>query len=387
MRLSPAVLYQHALDHEGWQEDPAQHAAVLALENCFQALHAHREAVPGVYLWGPVGRGKTWLMDAFYRSLQVPARRQHFHRFMQWVHRRLFQLSGQPDPLSLLARELASEIRVLCFDELFVADIGDAMILGRLFQQLFEQGLTLITTSNHRPQDLYRDGFNFARFAPAIVAMQQHMTTIEVDGGQDHRLHAQPQHQRYWVDDISSFTDAFTASTAGQAVTTRPVTLGSRSLTVVRRSPDVLWCTYAALCEAPWTSVDYIALCDRFQALFLDDVPRLGGTQRDGAIARGTEDGSRLVAAGERVLPRLARHDDSVRRLIALVDECYDQGIPLYVNAAVPLTELYTEGYLLFPFRRTLSRLQAMQQRQYGQKSASVKHPSGDSNDGGQRPP
>jgi len=140
--------YQYALEQQGFVADAAQARAVQALQQCHEALHQGRTAVPGVYLWGAVGRGKTWLMDQFYQSLRVPARRQHFHHFMGWVHQRSFQLTGIADPLQALARELAEEVRVLCFDELFVNDIGDAIILGRLFQVMFDQGVVLVCTSN-----------------------------------------------------------------------------------------------------------------------------------------------------------------------------------------------------------------------------------------------
>lgn len=137
---SPYSAYRQALA-SGFKDDPAQHAAALCLQRCYEQLQAGQSGIQGVHLWGPVGRGKTWLMDRFYQALTIPARRQHFHRFMRWVHRRLFQLTGQKNPLGLLAQELASEVRVLCLDELFVSDIGDAVLLGGLFQQLLAQGL------------------------------------------------------------------------------------------------------------------------------------------------------------------------------------------------------------------------------------------------------
>ena len=160
---SPLAAYRHALEQGGFQPEPAQRHAVDCLQACHEALHRAGEAT-GVYLWGPVGRGKTWLMDRFHQSLKVPARRQHFHHFMRWVHQRLFQLTGTPDPLRALARELAEEVRVLCFDELFVNDIGDAMLLGRLLRAMFEEGVAMVATSNQPPRQLYADGFNRERF-------------------------------------------------------------------------------------------------------------------------------------------------------------------------------------------------------------------------------
>src|SRR5690606_2538223 len=169
-----ATLYRHAIEQQGFVSDAAQWQAVARLDDCLRALHAG-EPTLGIYLWGPVGRGKTWLMDRFQQSLQLPSRRQHFHHFMRWVHRRLFKLTGTPDPLQALADELSAEVRVLCFDELFVSDIGDATLLGGLFQKLFARGLVLVATSNQPPSQLYADGFNRERFLPAIAALERHM--------------------------------------------------------------------------------------------------------------------------------------------------------------------------------------------------------------------
>lgn len=360
---SPLAAYQHALAEGGFQPDPAQRHAVDLLQACHEALH-HAGEVTGVYLWGPVGRGKTWLMDRFHQSLRVPARRQHFHHFMQWVHQRQFQLTGTPDPLRALARELGRDVRVLCFDELFVNDIGDAMLLGRLLQLMFEEGVAMVATSNQPPQQLYADGFNRERFLPAIAAIERHMQVVAVDGGQDHRLHPGALHPRYWVAEPgrpSALAQVFERLAAGQATSDEPVQLGHRQISVVRQCATAAWFRYADLCEQPLAALDFIALCDRFPTLLLGEVPNLSAARREGRIARGTEDGVERVAAGDRELPQLSVHDDGVRRFIALVDECYDRRVPLHVEAAVAMDSLYTEGYLEFPFRRTLSRLREMQ--------------------------
>ena len=370
---SPLAHYQRAVARLGFVDDPAQRQAVELLESCHQALHTATEPlapIGGVYLWGPVGRGKTWLMDQFHQSLRVPARRQHFHHFMRWVHIRLFQLNGTADPLQALARELAGEVRVLCFDELFVGDIGDAIILGGLFQQMFEQGVVVVATSNQPPDQLYADGFNRERFLPAIAAIERHMQVAGVDGGQDHRLHPGQAAPRYWVseDGDSGVLAKVFADLVGEAVqVASTVTLGRRPLRVRMASADVLWVDFAELCAQPFSALDFIELCDRYRAVLIGALPQLGGEQQEGRIARGTEDGAQRVAAGDRKLPKLARHDDSVRRFIALVDECYDRRVPLYIEAAVPLEALYTEGYLSFAFRRTLSRLREMQLQRFGE--------------------
>lgn len=361
---SPLAAYRRALS-AGFVADAAQQRAVEALERCHAAL-LHGERPPGVYLWGPVGRGKTWLMDSFYNSLPVPARRQHFHHFMRWVHRRQFELTGNPDPLRLLAEELGRELRVLCFDELFVSDIGDAMLLGRLLSLVVEQGVVLVATSNQPPRQLYADGFNRERFLPAIDALERHMQVLAVDGEQDHRLHPGAPQQRYWVGRSQALGECFAQLSQGLAVSREAIELGHRRLRVQAHSAAALYCRFAELCQQALAAPDFIALCDRFPAILLGEVPRLGGAPREGRIARGTEDGVERVVAGDRQLPALSRNDDAVRRFIALVDECYDRGVPLYIEAEVELEQLYTQGYLEFAFRRTLSRLREMQLQRFG---------------------
>ncbi|WP_339541033.1 cell division protein ZapE [Pseudomonas sp. RA_5y_Pfl1_P24] len=363
---SPLAAYQYAIAQQGFVADDAQRRAVDALQACHEALHQGRAPITGVYLWGPVGRGKTWLMDQFYQSLRVPARRQHFHHFMGWVHQRLFQLTGTHDPLQALARELSQEVRVLCFDELFVNDIGDAIILGRLFQVMFEDGVVMVCTSNQPPDQLYADGFNRERFLPGIAAIEQHLQVVAVDGAEDHRLHPGAGLQRYWVNQPDALAAVFKQLAEDQAVSSGPIPVGHRSILAVQSCETVLWCRYADLCEQPLAAMDFMLMCDLFNAILLSEVPNLSAQQRPGRIARGTEDGAQRVVAGDRELPQLSVHDDSVRRFIALVDECYDRKVPLFIEAQVPLECLYTEGYLAFPFRRTLSRLQEMQLQRYG---------------------
>ncbi|NQD37852.1 cell division protein ZapE [Permianibacter sp. IMCC34836] len=386
---SPLTAYQHALAVDGFVADSAQWRAVQQLQQCHEQLLSSDRAQPvsGVYLWGPVGRGKTWLMDQFYRCLlahsSVPVKRLHFHHFMRWVHQRLFALSGTAAPLQALARELRAETRVLCFDELFVSDIGDAMILGGLLQALFDQGLVVVATSNQAPQQLYAEGFNRERLLPAIAAIERHMQIVSVDGEQDHRLHPGLMRQRYWLSgEGSGMAEAFAAFATAESVAlpgerdernsdlvlAHPPAfeLGHLPIPVVRRNAKAIWFRFHDLCEQPLAALDFITLCDQFAAIFVSDVPNLSAQQRPGRIARGTEDAAERVAAGDRQLPALSIHDDSVRRFIALVDECYDRQIPLYVEAAVPMEVLYTEGYLSFPFRRTLSRLKEMQLQRFG---------------------
>lgn len=365
---SPSKLYQQALQQD-FVADSAQELAVAALENCFQALKAQRPTA-GVYLWGPVGRGKTWLMDRFFYCLeqqQIAARRQHFHHFMQWLHRRLFQLTGTVNPLQQVASELASEIKVLCFDEFFINDIGDAMLLGPLLQALFQQGLVLVATSNEAPHRLYHNGFNRERIVAALRDLEAQVTVVHLNGDTDHRTHGDASVQRYWVlekNQPSNFASLFQQLT-GEIAQPEVIPLGSRTLTVLGQHTKALWCSYDSLCQGNWAAADYMQLCQQFDCLLISAVPDLSAPEREARIARGTEDAPQRVITGDRKLAPLSKNDDAVRRFIALVDECYEQQVPIYIEAEVPLLELYLEGTLLFPFQRTLSRLQAMQRAQF----------------------
>lgn len=363
---SPLQRYRRALE-QGFVADPAQAQAVRLLQRCHEQLQENGREVTGLYLWGRVGRGKTWLMDLFCACQTQPARRQHFHHFMRDLHRRLFRLRGTADPLTALAHELAAEVRILCLDEFFVSDIGDAMLLGGLVQRLFEQGIVLVTTSNQPPSQLYPDGFNRERFLPAIAALERHLHVVALDGEEDHRLHPGATKTRYWVrdDQNAPLAEVFAQQQRGY-VHRGELILNGRRLDTLAHDDHQIWCTYTQLCEAALAADDYIALCDRFRHVLINAVPLLGGTCREGYIARGTEDAPVKVAAGERRLPRLAPRDNSVRRFIALVDECYDRGIPVWIEAEVPLDQLYPDGYLKFAFRRTLSRLREMQFQRFG---------------------
>jgi len=238
-----------------------------------------------------------------------------------------------------------------------------------LFQVLFDQGVVIVATSNQPPDHLYRDGFNRERFLPAIAAIERHMQVLPVTGEQDHRLHPGAERQRYWVaatGQANPLGEVFCQLSPDHTGTDQPLVIGSRQVQVVRRSEQAIWCRFTDLCEQPLAAMEFMALCDRFPAILVSGIPALGGKQQAGRIARGTEDGAARVVAGDRELPALSPKDDAVRRFIALVDECYDRRVALYLEAAVPLEELYTQGYLAFPYQRTLSRLREMQLQRFG---------------------
>lgn len=360
---SPRQWYAQALK-QGFSPDTAQRKAVTALEGSYQLLRQGQVQGASLYLWGPPGRGKTWMMDRFFANLPCAGRRQHFHHFMRDLHRALYQLSGSANPLQQLARRWAAEIRVLCFDELFVSDIADAMLLGPLFEQLFIEGVAVVATSNQQPQQLYADGFNRQRFMPAIAAIERWMQVVSVDGHKDHRLQhsAEEDLPGLILRDAQSETQMaqLFSQACGQTAQAGQIELGGRILQVHGCADAVLWCDYAELCEQPRAAGDYIELAQRFDQLLLSGVPRLGGQTQPVRIARGTEDGVLQVVAGDRVLPALAVGDDAARRFIALIDELYEGKVRLRMESAVRLDELYNAGHLLFPFHRILSRLHAM---------------------------
>jgi cell division protein ZapE len=351
--------YERELER-GHARDPAQEEAVEHLERLAAALvvaPAHRrwqrllarlpgvesrvEPVRGLYLWGGVGRGKTWLMDLFHECLPFPDKlRSHFHRFMHGVHAQLATLSGERDPLERVAARIAARTRVLCFDELYVSDITDAMILGNLFDGLFRQGVTLVATSNSPPEQLYRDGLQRQRFLPAIALIEAHTEVLHVRGATDYRLRALERAEIYHspLDDDAErnlrrcFDDMAPEAGARGA----RIEIAGRSLRTRERADGVVWFDFAELCGGPRSQTDYIELAREYQTVLVSGVPQLD-----------------------------AASDDAARRLIALVDELYDHSVKLIVSAAVPLDQLYLGERLAFEFRRCESRLREMQSHDY----------------------
>lgn len=384
------------------QPDPVQQQAMTALQTLFEQLQApapflrQRPSLKGIYLWGPVGRGKTLLMDLFARSLpDTLVRRQHFHHFMADVHAQLRTLAGRPDPLAGIADTLAKRIRLLCFDEFFVSDIGDAMLLGRLLQRLFEKGVTLVATSNTPPDRLYWNGLQRERFQPAIVAIKTHTSVIALQGERDYRTTFDLPAGRYIVepaDDIERVTlrkkilenaglcghnsslagkslpCAKTPKLSGDSTDGSPqnsITILGRNIVCVARCERVIAFEFAELCEGARSHFDYIEIARDFDHVILLGVPCLSGLTSERIKARGTEDGAVGSGdTGERHV-RLAPRDDAARRLIALIDELYDQRCLLTLTSSVSLDTLYQEGSLLFEFQRAHSRLLEMGSPQY----------------------
>ncbi|MGY8870174.1 MAG: cell division protein ZapE [Pseudomonadales bacterium] len=399
--LAPLERYHKQLEQQGYVVDPAQQQAVEQLDLLYRQLqqpvsgwkgrlHATKAPIKGLYLWGDVGRGKTFLMDLFYESLPDERKlRLHFHRFMARIHKELNAESGHADPLKLIAKRLAKECNVLCFDEFFVSDIGDAMILGRLFTALFENGLTLVATSNIPIERLYWNGLQRQRFEPAIQLLLKHTQEIRLNGEEDHRLRHLQHQQTYFLSPDAQFKTLFQQLVEQQKAEQRaeqrvelvderdaiPLVFeqeSSKTLSVCRRPIDVIelsshvvWFNFDALCNGPRSQLDYIELASRFSNILVSDIPLLGGECRGWIKARGTEDGSfETTETGERKLS-YARQDDPARRFISLVDELYDRRVNLYLSADVPLEYLYSGGSLSFEFKRTHSRLVEMQSTEY----------------------
>jgi cell division protein ZapE len=356
--LSIREAYEASLRSHGHDEDAAQLDVVARLEDLRQRLEAHRprsglrrwlgrrgtdqgDTVKGLYLWGGVGRGKTFLMDLFFDALDVDAKsRIHFHRMMHDVHARLKSLDSVEDPLAAVAADIARETRVLCFDEFFVSDIGDAMILGRLLAGLFDHGVTLVATSNSHPNDLYKDGLQRQRFVPAIELLCEHTEVVKMDGGIDYRLRLLQQAGTYVTPDDDAarakLSQFFDESASSQIRADASLDVKGREIRARLCAKGIAWFDFDDICEGPRSQNDYIELARWYPTVIVSGVPKFDANQNDQA-----------------------------RRFIALVDEFYDRRVKLIVSAAAPVDSLYEGDKLAFEFERTVSRLVEMQSTDY----------------------
>ena len=373
--------YQTRNTELGYQNDPAQQLATEQLQALAEVLlqpsrprlFGQKSPPPkGLYMWGAVGRGKTYLLDLFTEYLPPGyVTRLHFHHFMARVHRELQTLSGHKNPLQQVAKQFSRECKVICFDEFFVSDIGDAMILARLLESFFSAGMVFVATSNTPPQALYKDGLQRQRFAPAILLLQQHLNILHMDGDTDHRLRQLTFRNNYFIHPAdSALGDMFDVlSPAYDQETTRPVSIMNRTIPVIKRNHTCIWFEFDKLCDGPRSHLDYIELASQFEHVFLSNVPTLGGQTQEWIKTRGVEDGNigagyETTSTGARKM-QYARMDDPARRFISLVDELYDQRVNLFLSAAQPLEHLYSQGSLEFEFNRTRSRLTEMQSVEY----------------------
>lgn len=360
---TPLNRYQQDLKRDDFTYDSTQEQAVEHLQGLYDRLLARHlakragmlrrlasgwrkpvvEPERGLYFWGGVGRGKTYLMDNFYESLPFERKmRTHFHRFMRRVHAELGSLDGEKNPLDIVAERLSAEAVVICFDEFFVSDITDAMILANLLDGLFKRGVSLVATSNIIPDGLYKDGLQRARFLPAIALLNQYTEVVNVDGGVDYRLRALAQAELYHypLDEAAdkSLKASFDSLVPDKGEIREGVELQveGRPINARFEAEDVVWFDFAELCDGPRSQNDYIELAREYHAVLISDIPELGGMK-----------------------------DDQARRFLNLVDEFYDRSVKLIISAAVPLQQIYAGGRLNFEYDRTVSRLLEMQSHEY----------------------
>ncbi len=349
--------YEISLSREGHVEDAAQLEIISRFEDLAERLdqadarrsrlgslfrrNDARPIVRGLYIWGGVGRGKTFLMDLFFESLPLEDKKRiHFHRMMHEVHDRLKSLGEVEDPLDRVAADIARETRVLCFDEFFVSDIGDAMILGRLLDGLFRRGITLVTTSNSHPDQLYRDGLQRQRFLPAIELLKTHTHVLNMDGATDYRLRLLQKAGTYLTPNDDGATRKlarfFDESASSQIETDQALDINGRDIRAHRCAKGIAWFDFADICDGPRSQADYIEVARWYPAVIVADVPRFDGTL-----------------------------ENQARRFIALVDEFYDRRVKLIVSAESDVKSLYAGERLKFEFERTVSRLIEMQSNEY----------------------
>lgn len=359
--LAPTARYLEGVAAHRWESDPTQLALLPEFNRMHAALCAEPAsngnglfgrlksllgndapaAVPGLYLWGTVGRGKTFLMDLFVASLpHGMALRRHYHRFMGEVHESLRALGNRENPLVEVAAGLAARCRVLCLDEFLVNDIGDAMILANLLDALFARGVTLVTTSNTAPENLYKDGLQRARFLPAIALIEQRCHVVEMASSHDWRLRALAQAPVYLTPPGAEAHRAleriFSSQASGSVLQDGSLLINGRDIPFRKRADNILWFDFDALCEGPRAVADYIALAKAGPAIIISNVPQF-----------------------------TIYSEDAAKRFVQLVDEFYDRHVKLVLSAAAPITELYDGERLRAEFGRTESRLIEMQSKDY----------------------
>ncbi|MCR9981889.1 cell division protein ZapE [Vibrio diabolicus] len=360
--MTPLQKYQKDIAEHGFQRDEAQYQAVVALDKLYHAIVEFQSApVPqlskwqklmgkkidmpeppkGLYFWGGVGRGKTYLMDAFFDALPTQRKmRVHFHRFMYRVHDELKLLGDVENPLAKVADKFKEEADVVCFDEFFVSDITDAMILATLLQEMFKRQMILVATSNIEPQNLYRNGLQRARFLPAIDMILARCDVLNVDSGVDYRLRTLEQAEiyHYPLDEQANINlnKYYQQLTGERQIVAHQIEVNHRQLEVIEASDGVLHASFAQLCQTARSQNDYIELSRIYHTVLLADVQQMN-----------------------------RKIDDAARRFIALVDEFYERNVKLIISAEVPMEDLYTEGQLEFEFKRCLSRLTEMQSHEY----------------------
>ncbi len=335
-------------------DDPHQHEALQKLQSIyfqlteenkkrsgvFSFLHP-RQQIQGLYLWGGVGIGKTFLMDCFYQTLPIQKKlRMHFFAFMRRIHLELTSHQGKQDPLTLIAKEIAKETDVLCFDELFVSDITDAMILGRLFKILFENNVCLVATSNVMPDDLYKNGLQREQFLPAIALIKRYLQIIHIRTTVDYRLRHLKEAGVFYtpLDETAekNMEKSFNELTRGLSVDDAPIAIQGRTIPVKKKAGKIIWFEFEDICSVPRSQVDYLAIAEHYRTVFISHIP---------------------------AIPSHAK--DIICLFISLVDVLYDARVRLVISAAEPIQNLYNRGFMIMEYTRTHSRLIEMQSADY----------------------
>ncbi len=362
-KKTPLKCYKADQKQRGFIYDPAQHLAVEYSQRLFNELVKKKqgrtkeasifrrlfesndqkieEKVKGIYFWGGVGRGKTYIVDTFYNCLPFPEKsRIHFHSFMQGIHRELKTLKNTQDPLKVVADRYAKKSRVICFDEFHVSDITDAMLLGNLFQALFDRNVILVATSNEHPDELYSGGLQRERFLPAIELIKQNTEVVNVDGGVDYRFRVLEKAEIYHspLDENAehSLSESFIQLSPEEGVIGQSVEIEGRKVNTIRHSDGVVWFEFTEICDGPRGSADYIEIARLYQTVLLSNVPVM--------------DSSR---------------DDHAKRFMTLIDEFYDRNVKLIISAEAEPENLYQGSRLSKGFKRTISRLQEMGTKEY----------------------
>ena len=373
------LAYQALCTLNNFQYDYAQVNAIKKLDELSQKIYQQESrtwlskrlnksnSISGLYFYGRVGRGKTMLMDLFFQNLAITSKQRiHFHRFMEEVHQQLNLCTGKSDPLTFIAKTWVKKIKVLCFDELFVSDIGDAMLLSGLFKALFQEGIILIATSNCQPEQLYRNGLQRERFLPTIDLINQYCQILSVDGEVDHRLghyNASAEYRDYTFPlkkNEKTLTKKFFDMT-GVKDNSGEITVNHRQIPYRAKTDRIIYFDFYALCSGPRSQRDYMMLADCFQTVLIDQVPQFEGERLISATS-GVEDDYQRKG---NMLSQLRYLDDEARRFIALVDEFYDRNVRLIINAEVDIIQLYQGQQLSFEFARCQSRLIEMQSLSY----------------------
>ncbi len=354
MSLSLKEQYKQDLLAPDFVADTMQEHAIDYLDNLQQQLIAFtekqtswrkrlskRKMILGLYMWGGLGTGKSYLMNTFFHSLPFEQKiRLHFHEFMHKVYEQLKEVQGKKDPLKLIAKQWASQAYVICFDEFFVKDIGDAMLLGNLLTALFEQGVCLVATSNVEPSNLYKNGLQRSRFLPAIKALIQHVTVLKVDSDIDYRV----QHVKL-ADVFFSPADEYAQQMMMQSfhyyaredmASQEPILVNKRRLETIRHDPGAIWFDFSQLCETARSSDDYLQIAQQYPIILLSNVPQMGDRQNNALV-----------------------------RFLNLIDILYDQHVMLVMSLAESIDQLYQGEGRALEFKRTISRLQEMQSQQY----------------------